>query len=195
VPRPKRKTASPHFHTWGRKIAPESVPRLEALLGAPVEGLVLLDVETALGMAIEGAKHLDHIPRPADYVNEFRKVGRDAFTLLNELAEWSYYYTDQFALRGANVHEIESNIARLVDVCTAVVNEFEGKPSKGAPKGAALRQAVFMLAEVFDKKHTGNRALKARRSDFVLEALIGGRAVPAGFGGVPAILRALEKAI
>lgn len=124
------------------------------------------DVELALGLYVDGGPHIDNVPRPADYRDTFRPIGRSAFSLMNAVTELSNYYREQFSSRGKDVHKIESSLKELVDVCAAVTREFGDKPSKGAPKQAALCEVIRRLRSIFRDYYQGPREGRAKRGAF-----------------------------
>jgi hypothetical protein len=194
MPRPKRKTASPTFMVQGRPIADKDAKRLGEIVGKPIEGLFLLDVESAIGIATEGEPHLDHIPSSADYVREFQPVQKLALRLLKTVIGWSGYYRDAFILHKADVHAIEQAIAELERVARAVVALNKDKPSKGARKSGALTKSVLTLSDLFQRQYTGaEKGKKGKEIEFIRVALVAGRAIPANYTGISAILRRAEE--
>lgn len=151
-------------------------------------------IEISLGLYVDGAEHLDNIPRPADYREAFSSVEREASRLLNTIAGWTEYYREQFAARGADVHEIEQALARLLEVANAVVREMKQKSSKGARRQAALKEVIRLLRLTFRDYYQGKRTARKRQGafqslapwekserEFVRSALRAARIIPEGY--------------
>lgn len=128
--------------------------------------LAILDVEQTLGLYAPGAEHLDKSPRPADYRQTFRAVQRAAKNLLQTLTDWSGYYRDQLKLKGADIQAIETALTSLADVSAAVVKDFKGKSSKGAPRNTALTEVIQRLRRIFRDNYRGPRGNRTRRGAF-----------------------------
>lgn len=128
--------------------------------------LAILDVQAALGLYTSGEQHLDRIPRPADYREEFRRVQRATRNLLKTLADWTGYYRDQLKLKGADIQAIETALTSLADVSAAVVKDFEGKSSKGARRNIALMETVLRLRGIFREHCEVPRHSRKRQGAF-----------------------------
>jgi hypothetical protein len=156
-----------------------------------------MQVEYALGLAIDGPEHLDLVPRPADYVAEYQRVRREAFKLCESLANWSGYYRGGVAAQGVDLSALENQLAGLLDVTTRLWQENKKlgtKASKGARKNTALRLAAQRIQAIFRKNYSGpsgeRRSRGAftslsdqekRETTFVLVALRDARAIPASY--------------
>jgi hypothetical protein len=128
-------------------------------------GAVILSIELALGLYVEGSKHLDEIPRAADYDLIFSSLQVDANKLLGGIAGLGGYYRDQFALKGADIHKIEMAIASIVDVCTAVQNDMKGQSSKGTRANRALMITIKELLRIFRSNATTNATTNATATE------------------------------
>jgi hypothetical protein len=133
-------------------------------------GKAILDVERALGLYIDGAKHLDNIPRPIDYVRAVRPVRKKAYELFNEMVALSQYYSDQLKLKGVDVDSLELVLASLVDAAGKVVNEFESMPSQGARKNTALTEVIQRLRGIFRDNYRGPITERKTRGAFQWKA-------------------------
>ncbi|MGH8628859.1 MAG: hypothetical protein ACREYC_27590 [Gammaproteobacteria bacterium] len=129
-------------------------------------GKIILGIETVLGIYVDGSDHLDHIPRPADYVATFNPIRRDAFKLLNTLCELTEYYREQLMLKGLVVHELTRELASFIDAATAVVKDFENRPSKGARKQNALMATIRQLRCIFREHYTGPKENRRKQGAF-----------------------------
>jgi hypothetical protein len=160
------------------------------------------DVELALGLYLEGAQHIDNVPRPADYRDTFRPIGRIALELLSAVTNLTDYYREQIALNGQDIHAIERALAGLGGASAAIVNNMAGKSSKGAPKNAALYEVIRRLRRTFRDYYQGERRKRTNRgafqirapwekdeSDFIEHALSAARIVRKPFRGLPRLLR------
>ncbi len=136
-------------------------------------GAVIRSIELALGIYVEGSIHLDEIPRAADYRVIFKSLQGDAIKLLGSLGSLGGYYRDQFALKGAEIHDIELAIASLVDVCTAVQNDMKGQSSKGARVNRALIVTIKKLLRIF--RSNASASAKSNEIEFVKLALVDAR--------------------
>lgn len=165
-------------------------------------GTALLHVESALGLFVHGAHHLDNIPRPADYVATFKRLRTKAANLLNDVAGTSGFFRDQFQLKGADLHAIERSLAVIADTSNKVLKEFEGKSSKGARKNTALCEVVRRLRKVFRdnyaepitgrKTHGGFQfagAEEKRELEFVKTALLDARIIASNYAELPRLFR------
>lgn len=148
----------------GAPLLVAKVPKSDAPIKNPYDAI--LYVESALGLGVEGAQHLDNIPRPADYREAFRPVGRTAWKLLNTLTSWTEYFCGQFTLRGQDIHEVERALAILVDVSAAVTRDMAGKSSKGARKQNALTEVIRRLRRTFRDYYQGKRTERNRQGAF-----------------------------
>jgi hypothetical protein len=133
-------------------------------------GSVIRRVELALGLYVEGYKHLDQIPRAADYLNTFQSLRVDALGLLVRLVGLGGYYRDQFEIKGENIHSIEQSLASLVGVCEAVQNDMKGQKSKGAPVNRALIVTIKELLKIF--RASAVLLTKGNEIEFVKLALV-----------------------
>ena len=127
------------------------------------------DVEMALGIGIEGAFHLDNIPRPADYVAVFEPLRKDATVLLKSVTALGGYYRDQIKLKGGDVHKIEQAIGSLFDISTAILKEFRSMPSPGRRKEVAIYEVIRRLRFTFHKFYRG--PVTARKRTGAISAL------------------------
>lgn len=154
-------------------------------------GKIVLDVETALGIYIDGADHIDRIPRPADYIATFKPIRRDAAKLLNALTALTEYYRGQFKQKAADINAIEQSLASLVDTSNAVLREMEVRSSKGARRNTALTEVTRHLKRIFRGNYRGPATGRKKRGavvqsadwenrqrDFIRTALIDGRCIP-----------------
>ena len=126
-------------------------------------GKILRDVEIAIGVSLDGAKHIDNTPRPAHYVMAFERVGRDALALSCVLADWTEFFRDQVKLKGGDIQVIEAALAALVDVSSAVIREFKERSSKGARKNTALCETIKRLRYLFRRHYQGPRRGRSQR--------------------------------
>jgi hypothetical protein len=133
-------------------------------------GLVVLKIEVILGIYVDGASHLDNIPRPSDYVAAFTSVRDDAVKLIQAITNWTEYFRDQFSLKGANVHEIERALGQLFDVSNTVISEMSALPSKGAKKNNALAEVVRGLRNIFHANYQGKRTKRPIQGGFTFLA-------------------------
>ena len=152
----KRKTGAP--------LLVKKIPASEAPAQNPFDAI--LHVENALGLGIEGAAHLDSIPRPADYRQEFDRARRAAIPLIKIVTGWSDYYRDQFTIRGHDIHKIEQALRILFDVSIDVTREMAGKSSKGARKQTALTEVIRRLRHTFSDYYQGKRTKRKRHGAF-----------------------------
>lgn len=165
-------------------------------------GKIILDIQHALGLFVHGAKHLDHIPRPADYVAAFKPIRPMTAKLFKTLAGWTEYYRDQFMLHGADIYAIENALGSLLGVSNAVLTDMEGRSSKGARKNTALREVIRWLRRIFRDKYRGPRTQHAggkifrsleeeerRELAFVKTALVDARIIAKGYKGLPRLFR------
>ncbi|MGH8627512.1 MAG: hypothetical protein ACREYC_20325 [Gammaproteobacteria bacterium] len=132
-------------------------------------GKIILDIETALGIYVDGYQHLDDVPRPADYVAIFEPIYRDATKLLNTVGQLHGYYSEQLRLKGVIPHKIAQELASLVDAANAVVKDFENRSSKRAPKKNALTATIRKLRCIFRDHYEGPRDDRRRRGAWELE--------------------------
>jgi hypothetical protein len=159
------------FTVMPHRLSLAATEQLNALLDRKSADIAALrKVEAALGLAIDGAKHLDHTPRPADYVAEFERVRRDAFELFERLGEWTEYFCDAAQLHGCDIDDVLRTLASLVDAGTAVMKEHSGRSSRGAPKKTALMEAIRQLRCIFRDYYGGLREGRKRRGAFVFAA-------------------------
>ena len=187
MPRPKSSKALPSFYVQGHKLSGGARAKLIELLGygnsnrqdpaaSKDPAKIILDIETALGMYLDGYQHLDYIPRPADYVAVFKPLYREANKLLNDLCGLSGYYNEQLKLQGMNVHNFKPELASLLDAANAIVKDFENRSSKGAPKKNALMATIRELRCIFRDHYEGPRDDRRRRGawehEFVEVALM-----------------------
>lgn len=199
--KPRSKAAEPTFLAHAHPLSDSAKQRLEVLIESD-DYQSILDVEMALGLGIEGARHLDEIPRPADYVAAFAPLEKKALALFDALCELSGYYTEQFTKRNANQDAIEAALLELHKVANGVIKEFQGKPSKGARKNNALAEVILRLRHTF-RTYYGGPVEKRRKSgaftyraddekremDFVRVALRDARLIPAKYTGLDALFR------
>jgi hypothetical protein len=165
-------------------------------------GMAILKIEGALGLFVDGAQHLDNIPRPADYVATFKRLRTKAADLLNDVTGTSGYFQDQFQLKGADLHAIETALAVMLDTSNKVLREFEGKSSKGARKNNALCEVIRRLRKVFRDNYSGPRTGRVKRGafqfkgeeerrelEFVKTALVDARIIMPAYRELPRLLR------
>jgi hypothetical protein len=148
------KKASPTFVVGGHALSDEAKAKIIAALGND-DALAILDTETALGNYTEGAADLDGIPRPADYVAEFKWLETKATELLVSTRNLSGYFRDQFQLKGQDLTTIEVALAALKKVSESVIADMDGEGSLGAPPNMARRITHRELRDVFEKYYRG----------------------------------------
>ena len=147
-------------------------------------------VELALALGAEGAEHLDNIPRPADYREEFDRLRRAVIPVVQLVTNWSTYYRDQFTVRGHDIHAIEQALAKLFDVSVEVIRETKGKSSKGARKQTALTHAIQQLRHTFRDYYQGDpKKAKTAEAAFIRTALEAGRLIAVGYEGLSKLMR------
>lgn len=199
--KPRSKAAEPTFLAYAHPLSDSAKQELEALIASD-DYQSILDVEMALGLGIDGAPHLDEIPRPADYVAAFRPLEKKALDLFDALCELNGYYTEQFKKRNASQDAIEAALLELHQVANGVIKEFQGKPSKGARKNNALAEVILRLRHTF-RTYYGGPVEKRRKSgafsyradaekhelEFVRIALRDARLIPAKYTGLEALFR------
>ncbi|MDA0577491.1 MAG: hypothetical protein O3B24_05270 [Verrucomicrobia bacterium] len=172
----------------GAPLLVEKIPEQETPPNDPFEAIRV--VEIAIGLYIDGAQHLDNIPRPSDYRVAFQPVGRSAFKLLNTIKEWSNYYREQITKRGKNICEMERALEALVEVSAAVLREMGGKSSKGAGKKFALIEVIRWLRLAFRNHYQGkSSAMKRTEREFVEFALLAGKIISEDYDGLSKLLR------
>ena len=165
-------------------------------------GQMILEVEAALGLAVDGAEHLDKMPRPSDYRTVYSNLNADALALLSQTKNLSKYYRDQFLACDVDIEAIDHALALLADTSRTLERKFAGMSSKGAPKKIAQTETISRLRRIFRDHYRGPMELSAKRGsaklksvqgtaefDFVWRALIDAR-VMADF---PKNLRLLEE--
>ncbi|MBK8016420.1 MAG: hypothetical protein IPK20_06635 [Betaproteobacteria bacterium] len=118
-------------------------------------GQMILEVEAALGLGVNGAEHLDKIPRASDYKTVYEGLARDSLALLNKLTGLSQYYRDQFAACEVDVYEIDRTLATLADTSVRLEAKFANISSKGAPKKLALLETISRLRRIFRDYYAG----------------------------------------
>jgi len=168
----------------------------------PDVGKIILDVEQVLGLYVNGAEHLDNVPRPADYREVFKPIQREAFKLFGTLNNLSEYYREQMDLRGAGFQELRSALGKLAGVSGDIVKDFQGQSSKGAPRNTALAEVTRRLRRIFRDNYRGPRTARARRGafqsladwerreeKFIGTALLSARIIPKGYRGLARLLR------
>ena len=156
-------------------------------------GKILGNIEVALGLYVDGAEHIDNIPRPSDYVNTFEIIRKRAIPLLQSVSGMSAYFRGQVDSEGGNIHEIEQAIGSLFDISGKIIKKFEGAQSKGAKKNTALTQVILRLRRIFRANYHGPRPGRSRQGaisyrsveekqelDFVKTALLDARIIPKG---------------
>lgn len=117
----------------------------------PDIGQSIHDIERALALCNDGAAHLDHIPRSADYIAVARSIAKKSGALLAEVSDISSYYRDALTAFGADIAALEISVARMFDSAKALINTHIGKSSKGARKDVALRAGIRELRKIFRK--------------------------------------------
>jgi hypothetical protein len=137
----------------GAPLLVQRVPEPDLATRNPWDAI--LSVENALGLGIEGTEHLDNIPRPADYRQEFERARRAAIPLINIVTGWSDYYRGQFTLRGHDIHKIEQALAIVLDVSVDVVRHMKGKPSAGRPRDVSATEVIRRLRRIFRDWYQG----------------------------------------
>jgi hypothetical protein len=118
-------------------------------------GNIILDVEQALGIYIDGAEHLDHVPRPTHYVNAFTPIERQARKLSELLFEMGYYFSDELYKRNLDPNNIAADLLKLAEVSKTAIGDFNGKPSRGAPRNTALCEVIRHLRRIFRNNYKG----------------------------------------
>jgi len=172
----------------GAPLQAKKIPKPDTPSNDPFEAIRM--VEIAIGLYIDGAQHLDNIPRPSDYRVAFQPVGRSASKLLNTIEEWSDCYRDQFTSRGKDISEIERALETLSDVSDAVMKEMAGKSSKGAGKKVALPEVIRLLRLAFRNHYQGkSSAMKRTELEFVEHALLAGKIISEDYDGLSRLLR------
>lgn len=191
------------FRTQGHPVLIERDPNVSPSTGPAGDvHAAILDVEAIIDLYHSGAPQLDAPPRATDYLGAFKPVQRKASDLLDTLSSWTGYYRDQFKLKGADINAIERELASLVNVSNAVVEDFKKMSSKGARKNTALIVVILRLREVFRKYYQGERAARERKGafeqrplwekqefQFVQTALRVGRIIPEGYRELPRLFR------
>lgn len=148
----------------GAPLLVQKIPESEAPARNPWNAI--LAVENALGLGIEGAEHLDNIPRPADYRQEFERARRAAIPLINIVTGWGDYYREQFTQRGHDIHKVEQALAILFDVSGDVVRQMKGKQSTGRPKAIAGTEVIRRLRRIFRDWYLGPMSERSRQGAF-----------------------------
>ena len=136
-------------------------------------GAVIRGIELALGLYVSSAKHLDEIPRPADYKNAFTPLKQQSVTLLSGLCGLGGYYRDLFAFKGEDIYALEKSLISLIGVCEAVQKDMEGKTSKGAKIDRAFGVSISLLLRLY-REHAKS-ANKSDEAEFVKTALLDAR--------------------
>jgi hypothetical protein len=209
MPRAKPNKASPHFVSHGHPLSDAAKAKLINLLdygesnaktSAQKTGLgrMILDVEQALGIYVDGAQHIDNIPRPTHYVSAFRPIEREARKLSERLFEMTYYFSDQLSTRNVEPNNIAADLLTLAEVSKTVIGTFKGKPSMGSPRNTALCEVIRRLRHIFRNKYQGPRTGRARNGAFqfraeeekqelafVETALRDARVIPKGYRELP----------
>lgn len=199
--KPRPKAAEPTFLAHAHPLSDSAKQELKVLIASD-DYQPILDVEIVLGFGIDGARHLDEIPRPADYVAAFKPLEKKALDLFDALCELSGYYTEQFTKRNANQDAIEAALLELHKVANGVIKEFQGKPSQGARKSNALTEVIRRLRRIF-RMYYGGPVDKRRKSgafsyrteaekhelEFVWVALRDARLIPAKYTGLEGLFR------
>ena len=164
MPRPKPKNAAQMFTAPARRLSAAARAELVELLGYPEFNPdndtirdVIPKIEQTLGLYVHGARHMDNIPRPADYREVFRPIQLEALKLFARLHKLSGYYRDQFKLKGADIYAIESALGSLAGVSDEVIKESQDKSSKGAPQNTALAVVTRQLRRIFRDSYNGPR--------------------------------------
>jgi hypothetical protein len=122
-----------------------------------------LEIEKALGLVVNGARHIDNPPRAADYIAEFGRVRLDAHKLSERIEKWDYYYRDELF---ENIETFEQALWSLIDACGTVVSRYEAmgpNASKGRKKNDALAIGIARLRKIFRANYRGQREERKQR--------------------------------
>lgn len=118
-------------------------------------GKAIMGIEAALGLYVNGAVHIDEIPRPADYVSAFKPIEKQTAKLLNMVDGLGGYFSNQFAVKGVDQYSIQAKLIELQTFASNVVGDFNKLSSKGAKKNDALAEVVRRLRTVFRNYYRG----------------------------------------
>jgi hypothetical protein len=199
--KPKPKTAEPTFIVHAHQLSDRAKQKLVELIASD-NNQAIRKVEMALGLGIDGMRHLDEVPRPADYIAAFKPLGKKALELCDALRELSGHYTKYFTERNVKQDAIEAALLELHAVANNVIKEFQGKPSKGARKNNALAEVIRRLRRIF-RRYYGGPVDKRRKSgalsyrsdaekheiEFVKIALNDARLITKGYTGLEGLFR------
>jgi len=162
VPRPKRKIASNRFAYRPHRISDDRRATLQKLLGldrshehAERRTRAIAEAERELGLYEHGYMHLDHPPRPVDYVRTFSTVATKAREFLKGLGGLSGYYQSELARRGYQIEVLNQHLESLSSIAMDVVSANSGRPSKGARRATALHEVIRRLRRVFRTHYRG----------------------------------------
>jgi len=178
-PNPKSKKGSPIFFGHSHILSEKAQNKLIELLGYDSEKdkknnnqkLTIMEVQYWLGFYSGGLEALDKAPRPSDYREMFRRLGKPAAILLNDLIELNDFYREQFTIEDSPVElaDIEISLAVIIDVSAAVIKKYENKSSKGASKNDALMEVILNLRRTFRKYYKGTKGQRKKKGGFTFK--------------------------
>lgn len=118
-------------------------------------------IELILG-GYEGAvQSIDQAPRPANYLAELEGIEknpdgtnkdglrRQAYDLMNSLAEMSYWMKDEFKEQEYDVYDLARECAKFVEAGAKISKKYDRQESRGKPASKAFKMLVNSLREAF----------------------------------------------